>query len=345
MVTKKGQIDYRNAMKNLTSEADKASEERFGATNRFDRAATIVAALPSGVHQIEAVENQTASPVTPRSEPSPVVGEVIWVDIRLIRDNPVNARQSYDQAHVNARAASIAKDGMLHPGSACVDFENPGSGQYILIGGHYRKKALLQLGHSKMQVKLVACTNYLDLHRISTVENTERTDNTPLDNALAWNLLLKGGYGTQEQIAESLGIPRTRVTKTLRLLDIPEQTLELFKEFPLKFPLTIGYLLAQISTFQSPKETTALALRIKEGSVSTRDLEKQLDNLQSAAPPRKTKEISRQYKITSNDQVIGYIKDWDSGKVAMEVTMEDPAKRQQLIEELQQRFGVAAQPV
>ena len=90
------------------------------------------------------------------------------------------------------------------------------------------------------------------------------------------------------------------------------------------------------------KESISLATKIKNEEMSSRDLERILDSLQTTKTPRKTKEISRQYKIVSNDEVIGHIKDWDSGKVVLEVTIVDAGKRQQLLEELQLRFGISA---
>src|SRR3546814_19863238 len=59
--------------------------------------------------------------------------------------------------------------------------------------------------------------------------------------------------------------------------------------------------------------------------------------------PRKIsrRESSRQYKILSGDESVGYIKEWDSGKVSLEISALDPQARLKLVEELKERFGIS----
>ena len=263
MATKKTAIDFRASMQSLAQEAERATEARFGDSDRFSRAASIIQSLPSGLHRPQPQSDIENAQHAIENARNPNDNDVIWVEISRVRDNPCNARQVYDQQKINERAASIAKDGQMTPAPACLDFENPDSGGYILIGGHYRKKALLQLNKPMIQIKLLAVTSHLELHRLSHEENSQREEDTPLDNALSWKNLLAEGYATQEQIAESLGIARTRVTKTMKILDLPSDVLEIVKEAPAQFSLTSSYILAHIAKMVDVKESISLATKIK----------------------------------------------------------------------------------
>ena len=88
------------------------------------------------------------------------------------------------------------------------------------------------------------------------------------------------------------------------------------------------------------RDLMALMERIVAEDLSSRAVESLGAKLEEGTP-RKTKEVSRQYKILAKQKQIGFIKEWDSGKVAFEIHLSDPAERQQLLEELKQKFKLA----
>ena len=311
--------------------ADKSSDTRWA------KAEQIVSAKPSGLPP-------SAVPVLEKgnglsSTVEMLALDVLSVEITKVRDNPRNARKLYDPAVVTQRATSIRLDGQMTPAPACLDWENPGS--YILIGGHYRKKALLQNGATHIQIKLLPAKNNFDLYRLSYAENDERQSGTPLDDALSWQELQAAGeVGTQDEIAALVGKPRTTINKTLALLNLPPGILSVLKETPDKFTLTAGYELSLMTTGFSETELIAIAQKVAAGDFSTRDLTR-LREARKTNTPRKQKEISRQHKIVMNGAHRGTIKDWDSGKVVMEVMLTDPAEREQLVSELRERFNLS----
>ena len=310
--------------------ADESSDSRWA------KAEKIVSAKPSGLY----------AGVEPAPEGQPSVGplvsspssDVLDVDISKVRDNPRNARKLYDPAIVTQRAASIRLNGQMTPASACLDWENPGS--YILIGGHYRKKALLQNGATHIQVKLLQAKSNFDLYRLSYAENDERQSGTPLDDALSWQELIAAGeVTTQDEIAALVSKPRTTINKTLALLDLSPSVLTVLKDAPDKFTLTAGYELTLMTSGFPESELIEIAHKVASGDLSTRDLAK-LRETRKNAPPRKHKENSRQHKIVVEGVVRGSIKDWDSGKVVLEVMMADPNERERLVGELRERFAM-----
>lgn len=311
--------------------ADKSSDSRWA------KAEQIVSAKPSGLPPSAVPVSEKGNDLA--STVSILALDVLSVEITKVRDNPRNARKLYDPAVVNQRATSIRLEGQMTPAPACLDWENPGS--YILIGGHYRKKALLQNGATHIQIKLLPAKNNFDLYRLSYAENDERQSGTPLDDALSWQeLQVAGEVGTQDDIAALVGKPRTTINKTLALLNLSPGILSVLKETPDKFTLTAGYELSLMTTGFSETELIAIAQKVAAGDFSTRDLNR-LREARKTKTPRKQKEISRQHKIVMNGAHRGTIKDWDSGKVVMEVMLTDPAERERLVSELRERFNLS----
>ena len=260
------------------------------------------------------------------------------VPLHMAHDNPMNARQIYDADTIKSMAASIATRGQLVPAPAVAHPDLPG--HVLLIDGHYRKRALQSAGKTDIDVVLQEISNELDMYRISFLINEERNAQSPLDNALAWDMLLTnkkvlGGDG----IAEMLGISPALVAKTMAFLKLPEAALLKMREHPGKFGAAIGYAVYRCSKSMTELELLALMDRIVAEDLSSRAVEGMVAKLE-AGGPRKTKEVSRQYKIFVDQAQIGFIKEWDSGRVALEVKLDDPKERQALLDELKRKFNL-----
>ena len=317
------------------------------ADSRWSKAEQIIAVQPSGLVTSSAdVVNETGKGCSVELYTAPaseIAFNVLKVEISRVRDNPRNARKLYDPEVVNERATSLRQDGQMTPAPACLDWENPG--RFILIGGHYRKKGLLQNGDTHIEIKLLPCKNLVELYRLSYAENEQRESGTPLDDALAWRELLDSGdVHHQDEIAAMVDKPRTTVNKTLALLTLPVPVLDVLKQSPEKFTLTAGYELSVMAVIFTEAELLELASGVIAGEISTRDLTSLKDQKKNAKP-RKPKQLSRQHKIVLPGTSNGLIKDWDSGRVVLEVTFSDSSERERLVNDLRARFNVATSPV
>ncbi|GAC1417753.1 MAG: hypothetical protein NVSMB6_19920 [Burkholderiaceae bacterium] len=279
-----------------------------------------------------------------RAEIGPLSGgrTTLRVPLENVHDNPLNARQIYDTEMVKLLAASLATRGQLVPAPAVL---HPTlAGHVILIDGHYRKRALHSAGKPDIEVVLQEVVGDLDMYRMSFLINEERNAQSPLDNALAWDRLLsEDKVADGEGIAAMLGISPALVAKTLAFLKLPAPALAKIRENPGKFGAAIGYAVYRCSKSMTERDLLALMERIVTEDLSSRAVENLSAKLEDGAP-RKTKEVSRQYKILANEKQIGFIKEWDSGKVALEVQLTDPVARQRLLEELKQKFNLADMP-
>lgn len=265
--------------------------------------------------------------------------ELRKIALDKVSDNPFNARQLYDPDVIKERAASIATHGQRVPALACEDWREPG--RFILIDGHYRKRAIQAAGKTEIECLMEPVQNDLELYRLSFLLNAERNAQSSLDNALAWKrLLVEQKIPAEEALVELTGLSWGTVNKTLALLKLPDNALSRLKDHPSKFGVALGYELFLFSKSASEDELLALMDRVVAEDLSSRDVEG-LRKKYADHATRKPKEVSRQYKIRSGKTQIGFIKEWDSGKVAFEVKLLDPKDRDALVEDLKQRFTLA----
>ena len=314
-----------------------AEKSRSDSLDRFARAEAAISQHPNGLLRDRLSEQTPAfsaeSAETESSRP------LIRILLTHLHDNPLNARRIYDPAVVQERAASIATHGQKTPGLAAPDPSRPG--HYILIDGHYRKRALASAGKLEMECFVENDLSDLDFYRLSFMLNEQRSDQSALDNAIAWRQLLdEGKVQKEEDICELTGISAGTVNKTLALLRLPESVLSVMRERPNAIGIAAGYELTLYYKLAGEDRTRELATRIMTDGLSSREVESIRKQVQEGKS-RKVKEISRQYKIrTDGGQLLGTIKEWDSGRVMLDVQLSDRGAREALVEALKARFGL-----
>ncbi len=263
---------------------------------------------------------------------------VVQIELDKLQDNPFNARQIYSIELVKERAASVAKNGQLTAATVATDPSKPGF--YFLIDGHYRKRALKLLERDTMNCVVRTVRTQVDLYRLSFVLNEERSGQTALDNALAWKMMLdQGTIQKEEDICELTSMSWPNVNKTLSLSKLPPSVIERISQAPTKFGIALGYEVVQFYNSTGEDATLHLIDKILEEDLSSRAVEKYRKQLGKIIN-RKPREISRQYKIKRNGQDVGFIKDWDSGKLTIEINGLDASERSALVNEIKNRFKI-----
>ena len=263
-------------------------------------------------------------------------GETIYaVPLDLIDTNPYNARYIYREERVKEMAITLAADGQLQPALATIR-----NGRYVLAAGHYRFRGAKVAGLPTLKLILREDMSDRQLFELSYKENNEREGQSALDNAISWSHALKDKlYASEAELAEANAISPPSINKTLALLQLPEETLEEVKQAPNAFGLSVLYELLMFSRAATSDQTLEMAKKVRQGEVSRRDIETARKGLENPKP-RKPREGARQYRIGTGASQIGTIKEWDSGKVMLEVKLEDPTKRAELVSELCKRFGL-----
>src|SRR5947209_1412132 len=149
--------------------------------------------------------------------PRPSGGGLREIPVEAIRPNPWQPRTNFDEHELEELAQSIREHGVLQP----ILVSQQADGTFQLITGERRWRAVQKAGMSTVPAIVKEATPRASLE-LALVENIQRRDLNPLEEAHAFRQLLDEHGLTQEQLATRIGKSRVAVTNTLRLLQLPE---------------------------------------------------------------------------------------------------------------------------
>ncbi|MCE3289597.1 MAG: chromosome partitioning protein ParB [Caulobacter sp.] len=184
------------------------------------------------------------------------------VPIELVRANPDQPRRSFSREDIDALAASIREKGILQP---ILTRPMPGAeGEYQIVAGERRWRAAQVAGLRTVPV-LVRQFDDRQVLEIAIVENVQRTDLNPYEEALGYRALIEKFGHTQEAVAEAVGKSRPHVANALRLLNLPQPVLNMLVDGE----LTAGH----ARTLVGSERAVELARRIVAEGLSVRQAE------------------------------------------------------------------------
>jgi ParB family chromosome partitioning protein len=140
------------------------------------------------------------------------------VPVDAIRPNPRQPRTHFDEADLDDLAQSVREHGVLQP----VLVSQQTDGTFQLITGERRWRAVKRAGLATVPAMVKEVTPQASLE-LALVENIQRRDLNPLEEAAAFRALLDEHGLTQEQLGQRIGKSRVAITNTLRLLNLPDQ--------------------------------------------------------------------------------------------------------------------------
>ncbi|HEY2593483.1 MAG TPA: ParB/RepB/Spo0J family partition protein [Chloroflexota bacterium] len=143
------------------------------------------------------------------------------VPVEAIRPNPWQPRTHFDEQELHELADSIREHGVLQP----VLVSQQSDGTFQLITGERRWRAVQLAGMTTLPAMVKEATPRASLE-LALVENIQRRDLNPLEEAHAFRQLLDEHGLTQEQLGQRVGKSRVTITNTLRLLNLPEPVRE-----------------------------------------------------------------------------------------------------------------------
>ena len=171
----------------------------------------------------------TPPPVAPTPAPAsaeaPSAGGVLQVSVDEIQRNPYQPRQRFDEAALEELAASIRAQGLIQP----VVVRALGTHSYELIAGERRWRAA-QLAQMSEIPALVKAVDEAAVPAMALIENIQRQDLTPLEEADALKRLIDDFELTHQQAADAVGRSRAAVSNLLRLIDLPASIKKLLDE-------------------------------------------------------------------------------------------------------------------
>lgn len=210
-----------------------------------------LAALIGEIDQPASSQAAPASPVRPDR----------LVPIEHVFRNPNNPRRAFDKSELEELAASIRKHGIVQP----VVVRTMAEDTLEIIAGERRWRAAQLAGLVEIPV-LIRDVDDRTALEIAIVENVQRSDLNPLDEALGYEQLIAQYSYTQNDLGEVIGKSRSHVANSLRLLKLPDSVRDMLASGA----LSAGHARAIVST----SDPEALARRIVDGGLSVREAEK-----------------------------------------------------------------------
>jgi ParB family chromosome partitioning protein len=201
-----------------------------------------------------------SSPV-PRPEPPPP--SELRIEVSRIRPNPRQPRQAFDDASLEELARSIKTSGLLQP----IVVRPLDAGRYELIAGERRWRAAQRAGVHQIPavVRNVPDERLLEL---ALIENLQREELNPIEEAEAYRILVDDLGLTQHELADRVGKQRATVANALRLLGLPRKVQDLVRTRQ----ISMGHARALLA-LEDGAAIVVLAQRIVAEGLSVREVE------------------------------------------------------------------------
>ncbi len=219
-------------------------------------------------------------------------GGVAQVPVSAITPNPLQPRTAVEPEALSELAASIREHGLIQP----LIVTQQGPDRYQLIAGERRWQAARMAGLVQVPVIVKEATAQEALE-MALVENIQRADLNPLEEAMAFRQLVDEFEMTQEQVAERVGKSRVAVTNTLRLLRLPAAV----KQALLDGTIREGH--ARTLLALPTKEAQVAALKtVVTKALSVRQTEELVRSLMAEpAPPKQAEPLSPEIQSLEED--------------------------------------------
>lgn len=204
---------------------------------------------------------------------------VVDVPIGHLRPNPEQPRKQFSEDHLAELTDSVREKGVIQPILA----EEADDGTYLIIAGERRFRAAQRAGLEQVPV-LPRRFSRDEKLEIALIENLQREDLNPIDEAEAYRSLMETAALTQEQLAHRLGLNRSTVANALRLLRLPDE----LKSEIVSGRLSAGHARA-ILAVDTEEGRRRLAERIREEALSVRQAEELATTLSSGGAKRRAR--------------------------------------------------------
>jgi ParB family chromosome partitioning protein len=247
-------------------------------------------------------------------------GKPLEIPVDLIDRNPFQTRTNFDEAKLTELAISITSSGVVQPIIVRHGANHRQDGRYTLITGERRLMASKKAGKETIPAIIREVSN-LQAMEMTIVENLQRADLNPMEQAHAYVRLSRDFHMTQEQMAERTGKDRASVANFLRLLKLPDSVQRHVEAGELSF----GHARALLA-LESPEAILAAAQKVLVLHLSVRATENYIHGLLN--PESRKKEPK---PVASVDPNVREAQDTLRRRLGLKVTIEDKKGRGKVI--------------
>lgn len=257
----------------------------------------------------------------------------VMVDIDKVEPNAEQPRKAFDEDALMELSDSIKQHGVLSP-LWVHEIKNGKETYYEIIAGERRWRAAKKAGLKEVPVIVMDLTEQ-EIVEISLIENIQREDLNPIEEALAYKKLLDEFHLKQDEVAERVSKSRTAVTNSMRLLKLDDRV----QQMVIDEMISTGHARAILAINDKEKQYD-FAQRVFDEKLSVRDVEKEVKKLTSEKSEQKKEEskidpkleaiyndLQEQMKKILGTKVSIIPKDNKKGKVEIEYYNQDELDR------------------
>lgn len=266
------------------------------------------------------------------------------INIDEIKPAPSQARQLFDEDKLAELAASIKEHGVIQP---LVLRPLPDGVGYELIAGERRWRACRLLGY-KVVPAIIKQYEDLQASAVSLIENVQREALNPLEEALAYQQLIKTFGLTQEEVSGRVGKSRPFVANMVRLLDLPPEIKEMLNHGQ----INAGHARALLA-IKNPKKQIDTALKIAKQQLNVRQAERiahslvKSEEIINEGKISEEKDVKRPYVLEVEDSLKNFfgtlvkLRETGNGKGKLEISYSNLAELQRIINVMMGRGNVS----
>ena len=214
--------------------------------------------------------------------------DVVVLKTSMLEPNKEQPRKSFDSEKIDELAQSIKQYGIIQPIIVCKKDD-----YYQIIAGERRWRAAKKAGVKEVPVVVKEYSDR-EIAEISLIENIQREDLNPIEEALSYKQLIDDYHLTQEELAQRVSKSRTVITNAMRLLKLHKDVQKMLVDGR----LSAGHARA-ILALEDPKQQLKIANEVVEKNLSVRQTEDLVKELNEAKPSAKKK--------AKNDDDMGFI--------------------------------------
>jgi ParB family chromosome partitioning protein len=216
---------------------------------------------------------------------------IVEIEMDLIEPNPNQPRQSFSEEKILELSKSIEEHGLIQP-----IIVKKTEDTYQLIAGERRWRACMELGMEKIPA-IVRDLDNKSQTELALIENIQREDLNPIDEAAAYEFLIIRYDLTQEELSKVVGKSRAYVANILRLLKLTDSVKDKIKAG--KISRGHGKILASLSN----NRQNHLLERILKEKLSVRELEKIVNKIKREDKPKRIKKEKEPYILNLEDEI------------------------------------------
>ena len=210
------------------------------------------------------------------------------IKISKIEPNRDQPRKNFDKEALEALSDSIRQHGVISP----ITVQKKGD-RYIIIAGERRWRAARMAGLTEIPA-YVGDYSEREIAELSLIENIQREDLNPIEEAQAYKRLMTEFNLKQEEVAERVSKSRSAITNTMRLLKLSEEV----QKYLIDGTLSEGHARALLGT-EDVEAQNKLAKKVINEKLSVRDIEKLIKNL--GKPEKSKTPANKEYDVFYND--------------------------------------------